>query len=472
MKSILLAILGMWSAAVSAQNQNPWSMINGNAWRTSAASMDLNFPLVTAQLYQPGYDYDNGMTVLGDMLFISDSPDSNHLKAMDLTTGDVQWDFGLPGTGGSMSFIPASHGGIVLAGGQNGAGLYGLDSGTGNIAWFLPVKSLYTRVPVLYDGLLYQPTFDSLVCADVVTGSVNWSYQCSVPQIAPVVDTDRVYFVAGSPFGPVVTAADRLTGEFLWDNPIPPTGHFTSLSLESSALYMAYDSTIAALNKSTGDTIWQVHLGVGEKVCLFPGAFAQHENALLVKIRTTDPSTYLILDKATGEEITRYQGRTASNNAPTIINNYLVEYGSNRLFFLDLYTGEEVYQSDLIPVGGTPQQIVVTNNRIYIAGNGPNIVALESSPSATTDFTAATNFQIAPSPASTYASLQFELLKPSQVEISVTAIAGEVVYRGESLYFSGGRHTVDLPVSDFPPGTYLVTMNEGRFPVTKVFVVQ
>jgi outer membrane protein assembly factor BamB len=472
MKSILIVLLGLFSIAMTAQGQESWPMINGNAARTSVASMDLQIPLVTTRLYQPGYDFESGMTVLGDKLFLADASDSNHLMAIDLISGEVLWDFGIPGTAGSMDFIPAVHGSTVLAGGQHGEGLYGLDVATGQIKWFHPVRSLYTRVPVIFDGQLFQPTFDSLMCADMESGVVQWSYRKSVPQMAPVVDSNFVYFVASGSAGPEIVAVDRVDGSLVWQNNGVPVSHFTSLTLDSNALYVGYDSTIAALDRVNGQTLWRVDLDAGEKLAVFPSALALSGNILLVKLRSADPSAYILFDIRTGDEVTRYQGVASNNTAPTIIQDYLVEYGSNRIIFLNLLTGEEVYRSHLIPVGGAPKQILVAQNRIYIGGNGPNIAVLESGPTALLDLDEKMNFQISPSPAKTYASLKLNLDQPAIVDVSISTITGTVVSSQRDMYLGIGAHRIDLPIQGLLPGVYSVTLKSGHDTITKLLIVQ
>ena len=136
----------------------------------------------------------NGMVYLGG---------PNYLHAVDAKTGQERWKFeagrdalSVVANGESIYFISTTSQQMV----------YALDAFTGQIKWkSQPAKKYAGPFPILSDGVLYLGC-DNKVCAlDAVTGQVNWvysDYQMVTTShgkfSAPVIDRGTVYFSFGN----------------------------------------------------------------------------------------------------------------------------------------------------------------------------------------------------------------------------------------------------------------------------------
>ncbi len=454
---LLLSFLGM-AVAYSQSPRTSWPMINGDAMRSSFASMNMSLPLHVTDTLLVSYRRENGTALWDNKLFLADyALDSNRLLVADAITGDSLWSFAIPYSGGGMEFIPAVSDGIVLIGGQGGRGLYALDAMNGDSLWFLPIRSLYTRSPVIRDSRVYICASDSLVCADLHTGQVFWSIIGPTRQISPVVDGQNVY-TCGHDF---LYAADTSTGDTLWVNHSVEVGDFLSLSLDSQYLYTGFLRTISALDKSTGEVAWSAELDTTQKLEDFPGSFALTKDYLLVKYLENGNlyDQFLLLDKSTGEEINRYPGALMNYGSPTVINDYVVEYFSGELLLLNILTGEVAFEMSVLPLNGYATQVIAANDKIYIAGTGHYVFVLEGSTAAVHDpEMEPVSLLVFPNPVRDQINISFTLSQGSRVSLEVLTAAGISVIRNDLGDCTSGEHQLAVPSDDLVPGLYYVRL--------------
>jgi outer membrane protein assembly factor BamB len=463
LRPVLLLVLTSITSSVIAQRTS-WPMINGDAMRTSRAEIELSFPLKIADTWDIGFNSEQGMIVTEDYLFLSDAADSNILKTIDARTGELLWQFGVPGTGGSASFIPATWQHLVIAGGQSAAGVYALEIETGAVQWFKPTGSSYTRNPIITDGLLLIPGAESLLCVDLANGVDQWSIPGFIPQISPAADSSHVYFGKENE----VYSVSKWTGELAWKTTVP-NGTFSSYTLDDERLFVSeYRTEINALNKLDGSILWTVTIDTNETMMLYPSCFAQTGDNLLVKffVNGDDRNHYMILNKETGDEINRFEGGVMNYTSPTIINDYLVDIGAGNLLFLTLPAGDTAYWTSIPDFGGVPQ-VIAANDRIYIGGNGPGIRVLESAPSATRDIESIFNLSAYPNPASDRLNVAFVLERKSDVRLEIASLDGVVHIVDQQGWLAPGQYAFDLSVADLANGMYVLSLyaNEQVLPM-------
>jgi hypothetical protein len=87
------------------------------------------------------------------------------------------------------------------------------------------------------------------------------------------------------------------------------------------------------------------------------------------------------------------------------------------------------------------------------------------------------NFFISPNPANEFAMIQFSLLHPSQVNVSVFDVNGKEIetLMNDQLQqeeMSAGSHSLQLNTSEFPKGVYLVRIICDEESVTRKLMVQ
>jgi outer membrane protein assembly factor BamB len=447
-------------------------MINGDAAHSSFSNIDLSFPLEVTQTFVLGYRFESGIVTTEDRLFLGDSgADSNRLVTADRMTGEVLWTFDVPFTGGGMAFIPAVAEGVVLIGGQGAPGLYALDTETGDSLWFLPVRSLYTRCPVISEGRVYQISSDSLSCIDLHTGDIFWSFRESMPQISPAVDDDRVYFASRAQ----MYAANKLNGEIAWVNDSVVVDVFMSIAVDDEQVYTGSERSISALSKATGETAWTHTLGKQAIIVDWPSAFVLAETYLLVKymVDTVEGDQYLILDRATGSEVAQYSGASSiTYSAPTIVNGYLIDYALGTLTFRDFITGSVAYELNGLPILQYPKQIVAVDNKIYLSGDGPNVLVLESSPSSTDGTGQVMDLALFPNPAHDQLNLSFTSHEADKLMLRVYASTGALIVQYDLGLFGAGDHKATIQIGKLTPGSYAASIMSSRGQVTHRFVIE
>lgn len=476
MKHIVIFCLLQYGLGMSHAQlpRTSWPMINGDPTRSSFASLNLELPLQIADTLFVNYRREGGMALWNDKLYIGDNAESsNRLVVTDIITGDMLWSFDIPHTIGSMVFVPAVSDGVVLIGGQQGLGLYGLDAVTGDSLWFLPVGGLYARCPVISNSLAYLSAGDSLVCFNLLSGKVSWSKDGNTFQIAPVVDEQNVYSCAyGLPN--YLIAQNKLTGDTIWINESINVGHFMSLSVDSQYLYTGHVTTISALNKATGEVAWSVELDAGQMLVDFPGAFARTKEYLIVKYveNGLNLNQYLVLNKNTGQEVNRFTGAFLSYGAPTVINDYLADYYGGNFSLIELLSGNVAFFMSDIPVSGNSSQIIAANDKIFIGGDGDRVIVLESSSTSAYDLKKAeAPLEIYPNPAQEQLNFFITLDFGSRISIEFFTTGGILVDSRDLGVYPDGQHRLSLFVGNLEPGLYNLHVKTSQADVVRKVIL-
>ena len=465
-------ILLVWSIVISTAiiGQSSWSMIGGGPDRTSHVEMDFSFPLVIAEQYDIGFSDEDGLTVNEDYICIQSSPDSNVLVVADARTGDSLWHFGIPKTGGSAAYIPAMADGIVLSCGQGADSTRGLDLATGEVKWNLRTSSGYTRCAVISEGHAYIPSGFGLFCVRVNTGEVKWSFDKTIPQIAPVVDSNKVYFGVQD----TVYAVNKLSGERVWEEGAP-CGTFSSFALDDYRLYVSdYRNEVYAMDNGTGQVLWNIELDTNELCIDYSSAFALTDEYLIVKtlIDESPVNHYRVVDKESGDIVNQFEGNSMSYTSPTMINDYILDLSGGDLEFYEVPSGNLAYTIQTSEFGFT-NQVVVANNKIYIGAGGPILTVLESAPSSTSTAIHQARSSIFPNPANGPLTVNYDLATAGDVYIDVYALTGQLALQKEYAGLPAGKGSVAMSVSQLEPGpyTFIISAN-GAFESHKVIVAR
>lgn len=468
--SLLYCDFGMSHAQLP---RTSWPMINGDPTRSSYARINLEFPLQIADTLFVNYSDENGMALWDHKLYLGDVADSNRLVVTDIISGDSLWSFDVPYTGGSMHFVPAVSDGVVIIGGQSGLGLYGLDAVTGDSLWFLPAGGLYSRSPVISDSLAYLCAGESLICFNLHSGIVKWSKAGFIFQHSPAVDEQKVYSCAfGLPN--FLYALDKHTGDTIWINDTIAVGHFLALSVDSQYLYTGFETTISALNKSTGEVSWRVELDTSQFLVQVPGPFARTGDYLVVKYVENGQTynQYLVLDKNTGQELNRFAGAYIGYGAPTAINDYLADYYHGNFFLYDLLSGIVAFSMSGIPVSGSSSQLIAANDKIFIGGGGPYVIVLESNITGVNDLANdPVTFEISPNPVQDQLDLLVDLDVSSRLYIQFYTEAGALVDSRDLGEYTVGQHRLPLFVGTLGPGLYYLHLQTSQGDVVRKVVI-
>ncbi len=458
----------LFSVSIVAQPfRTSWPMINGDPARTSNAQIDISFPLEIADVFPFGFSRAHGTILSDDKIFFSTRDDINSIHAVDLFSGDSLWTFDVPGTGGGIQFTPAEAHGVVLAGGQVGLGLYGLNVSTGDVLWLAEIGSLYGRSPAIFDSLVYISSVSGMRCIDILTGEERWSHEGSTRTFTPVIDSLNVYFISDE----IVYAKDRMTGAERWSTPGLSTGSYSSLILDESNVFISYNDTLTALNVQTGEVFWQTSLDTIEDS---PAKIALTDTLLILRsvVERSGANHYYIVDKATGAILNTYSNGIFNYGAPTVINNYLVDCSYDQISFMDIMTGDSIYSLQGLNFGPFPGQVVAADDRIVIIAEEQKIVVLKSS--ATGIKNIAPDFEVVlfPNPASKQISLSLNLSEATTIDFKLIRMNG-LVMRNETLGFlSQGVHNFPVSLNGLSTGLYIVQLQSKQGMVTKKLFIQ
>jgi eukaryotic-like serine/threonine-protein kinase len=185
--------------------------------------------------------------------------------ALDKTSGEVRWSYNIRKDRDQNNFHgnPLITDELVITTTDGGSrptgvgGIYAFEKATGKVRWtFDGGRGVPTGILRL-DNRIYAATFnDELVCLDLQTGRLNWSFRTGRPNsqlysnVTPAGERDRVYF--GGLDGKVY-AFDSATGKKVWERDLstPIAG---SMILSGDSLYVG----------TLGKTIYRVRAKNGE----------------------------------------------------------------------------------------------------------------------------------------------------------------------------------------------------------------
>lgn len=151
---------------------------------------------------------------------------------------------------------PTYANGIVVA--ADDAGLVqAYDATTGNLKWSYPLDGRVIGAPYTNGDVVVVGTAKGkLACIDLKSGQLRWTQERLFPQSgAPVIDDKIVYI--GDNQG-TMSAYDLQNGNTLWSNKTGKNFIETRPLIKDNLLiYGAWDQHLYAVNKLTGETVWQ-----------------------------------------------------------------------------------------------------------------------------------------------------------------------------------------------------------------------
>ena len=204
-------------------------------------------------------------TVVGDLLFVGSCNGIVH--ALNRRTGQVRWEADVRPEGDKSMY--AFHGDpliterLVIAGVNGTAGgVYALDRLTGSVRWKYPAGRGVDSAVVGLGRNAYATTIEGqLICVDVDSGRLRWSFSVDFPGFkSPTVIDGRVIF--GSRDGNVY-ALDGRTGKVVWKQALGGAIS-TTVSAHGSDLYLGtLTGGIYRLRAEDGTVVSSIRLDSG-----------------------------------------------------------------------------------------------------------------------------------------------------------------------------------------------------------------
>ena len=209
----------------------------------------------------------------GDKLLYSVTDDNLRgyagVYAVDSKTGNREWH---TPTDASVKNTPAvSEDGLAVATSIAGR-VHGFDAGTGRVLWHCdlpryPGRWIYTA-PVIAEGTVFTGGKAGYGAYDLATGEERWYTTLTTP----VGSGDPVGDGWGSFPSPIVVggllithlsgrglvALDRASGEIVWETPLGITHYFSSPVMAGGLIVSGVEfGQLAALDPETGEIVWQ-----------------------------------------------------------------------------------------------------------------------------------------------------------------------------------------------------------------------
>lgn len=195
--------------------------------------------------------------------------------------------------------------------------------------------------------------------------SLLWRTSIKRGDATAAVDTDGA-FVAG---GSTVYRLDS-EGHTDWSTDIGPTQ--SEIALDPRRVYVGSDrGTVYALDRQTGALVWK-NTNVSGAVRMAPLVVGSR-----VIVESNDNNVYG-LDAVTGTLkwlFTRPDGSLGYSAPVSAAGNSVLICGEATLYRLDATTGKEIWHSNL--GGKALGTAAVSGNRVYVAGDGSGLVALD-----------------------------------------------------------------------------------------------
>jgi outer membrane protein assembly factor BamB len=452
----------------SVYGQN-WPMINFNKERMSWANEeDVLYPPLQQKNEIPvkstgDYISLSYLTFYNDLLALAVGRNPNTLEAVDISTGDTLWTFEVPNSGSAMNFVCAQNDSMVFAGGQQGLGLYALDSETGEQKWFKAVGTLYTKSIVLDNAMAYI-LGDSLYCISIADGSTIWSKNMRA-QSTPAVDDQYVYVVGNFK----AQVFDKLTGELVWWRPVSEQWA-GGIAVDNNCFYTQSTDTTFAYNKDSWDEKW-IYKSQGDTI-IFDGqnTIAISDSKLCFTVKGNNEPKLVALNKETGGFLWAHTFTGIHMFAPTIANGvvYVIPYPTTALYGFNLENGTQLFYDNSSgylyqPIVANHQLFVTTRNSVLVFGNAQT--GLENSEAA--NLHAYELMQNYPNPFSVLTTIKFSLPRSEFVDLKVYNALGEEMYTLVNEERTAGQYSIDFDGTNLPGGTYFYKLSAGSFETSR-----
>lgn len=253
----------------------------------------------------------------------------------------VRWKFTVQG--GVLSDVLVDKKSVYFAGADGF--LYALSAETGKQAWKYELKSSFASRPTIAQGKLFITTPDDVVRAlDAGSGKQLWTYKRRTPQSAtihaassPLVDQGEV--IVGMTDGFIVSLSAE-DGKLKWERKLTTSTKFSDVDatpvLGKDAIYVpAYDGSLFALKRKSGDVLWKFEAGGAKNVFL---------EADRIYLPSSDGNIYAI-SSVNAKLLWKFEVDRGSPTAVARGKRYLFVASSHQyLYAIDSETGKGAYR--------------------------------------------------------------------------------------------------------------------------------
>lgn len=322
-KKILLGfiLLILLSTPVLAEN---WDTFQGNI-QHSAYRQD-NSDFITNLWIQDTGD-SSSPAIYKDYIYIISH--DGILKAVDMQTGDVEWDLDI---GSNTNSSPIIHSNRLYVGCEDG--LKAININTHKVIWDYSAGNVQST-PFFSDDKIYFGSDDGHIYALNTDGKVEFNKKLDGKlKSSPIVINDTIYVGSTNSKFYSIDLDKTINWRFTTGDEI-----LSSPSYVNNSIIMAStDGNIYSLNQSNGDLNWKVDLN--NKIISSP-TIDEHDNNIFIG---SDEGNLTCIDIRDGTIKWSHPTGDKVQTTPAIKDN-LVAFGSNNGYFyvLNKYTGAEEF---------------------------------------------------------------------------------------------------------------------------------
>ena len=251
---------------------------------------------------------ENSGAVAGDMLVIGGY--DGRLRTLDRHTGELLWSFNTVSPVQASPLIVEDR--VYVA---TDHALYALDLQSGQLQWQAPTgtEGGYMGAPAYEDGIIYTTGGKSLLAVDSTNGKEVWQIAGNDTFTALAVAEELIY--VGN-FDRSFYAFDQETGVQKWKFP----GHgifWAGPAVDGDVVYAGNDDLVYALNAQTGEQIWKFQMsgsGVSEPIVSDGVVYVSDSSHEFPR----GPRHLYALDAASGQELWTFETVATFLPAPAL----------------------------------------------------------------------------------------------------------------------------------------------------------
>lgn len=245
--------------------------------------------------------------------------------------------------------------------------------------WTLKTKNPFFSSPVIYDGIIYTGSLDSIFYAiDINSGKINWTFKTyGEIRSNALIENNCIYFVSGDGYLYCLNTDGKLLrtfktgGEKKYD--FADYHQSSPVYLKNAVFFGSGDGNVYALNSANGELLWRYQTGnvvhstpVVDENNLYVGSFDGYFYALNI-----NDGSLKWKFKTSGHE---YFPKGEVQGNPAIFKNIII-FGARdyKVYALDKENGNLIWDKTF--TNGWVLSNTIYHNELFIAGADERIFA-------------------------------------------------------------------------------------------------
>ncbi len=252
MRYYILFFTVFFLSSIDAGYTTNWQQANGNETQTRFSHEQILPPLV---LKWTNRESSNQYPVIDGHTIYVTSTNPLKLKAIELTSGKVKWEYHL---GGSKQLPPLARDGIVYVGNATHyMAIQDLNTHP-KILWSVPLVTGPVPATIFRDTIYVSTGIGNFTAIDRRTGATKWINFEPKSRHPVAIGEGRLYGASDSDVFAYVDNGKNATT--VWTRSFWTTGKITQPIYKNGMVYVGFNQDYYALNARTGNVVWRTRL--------------------------------------------------------------------------------------------------------------------------------------------------------------------------------------------------------------------